>query len=216
MISKLHFISQETPESTHLEGIEKACRAGVDWVQLRVKDKSADEIIVIAIQAKVICDAFGAKLIINDHPIVAKEIGAYGLHLGKEDMPINQARALVGHEMIIGGTANTLEDIITHSKNGANYIGCGPFRFSRTKVKLSPLLGEEGYRNIMFEVKKLSINIPIISIGGIETEDIPPILETGIYGIAVSSLIVFAENPHQVVNKIKELLKGEKTYVKSS
>lgn len=185
-------------------------------MQLRVKDKSSDEIIVIAKQAKVICDAFGAKLIINDHPFVAKEIGAYGLHLGKEDLPLNQARAIVGREMLIGGTANTLEDIISHAKNGADYIGCGPFRFTRTKAKLSPLLGEEGYRNIMFEVKKLSINIPIIAIGGIETEDIPAILETGIYGIAVSSLIVFAENPDQVVNKIKELLKGERTYVKNS
>lgn len=211
MISKLHFISQETSEFTHLEGIERACRAGVDWVQLRIKGKSVGEIIVIAKQAKIICDAFGAKLIINDHPFVAKEIGAYGLHLGKEDLPLNQARAIVGHEMIIGGTANTIEDIISHAKNGADYIGCGPFRFTKTKVKLSPILGSDGYRNIVAETKKLNINIPIIAIGGIETKDIPAILETGIYGIAVSSLIAFSEDPQQEVNKIKELLKGEKT-----
>lgn len=211
MISKLHFISQETPELTHLECIENACKAGAEWVQLRVKDKSPDEIIAIAKKAKVICDAFGAKLIINDHPSVAKEVDAYGLHLGKEDMPVAEARKIVGDKMIIGGTANTIDDIITHAKNGADYIGCGPFRFTKTKAKLSPILGAEGYRNITAEAKKLNITIPIIAIGGIETEDISSILETGMYGIAVSSLIAFSEQPDMEVSKIKELLKGENT-----
>jgi thiamine-phosphate pyrophosphorylase len=211
MISNLHFISQETPELTHLECIENACKAGVDWVQLRVKDKSPEEIFAIAKQAKVICDAFGARLIINDHPSVAKKVGAYGLHLGKEDMPVAEARKIVGDEMIIGGTANTIDDIITHAKNGANYIGCGPFRFTKTKAKLSPILGAEGYRNIIAEAKKQNITIPIIAIGGIETEDISSILETGMYGIAVSSLIAFSDQPEKEVSKIKELLKGENT-----
>lgn len=211
MISNLHFISQETPELTHLESIENACKAGVEWVQLRVKNKTIEETIAIAKQAKIICDAFNTKLIINDHPSVAKEIGAYGLHLGKEDMPVAEARKIVGDKMIIGGTANTINDIITHAKNGANYIGCGPFRFTKTKAKLSPILGAEGYRIITAEAKKLGITIPIIAIGGIETEDISSILETGMYGIAVSSLIAFSDQPDKEVSKIKELLKGENT-----
>lgn len=211
MIDKLHFISQETPEFSHLECIEKACLAGVNWVQLRIKDKPAEEIIAIAKQAKVICDEFAAKLIINDHPVVAKEVGAYGLHLGKEDMPVNEARKIVGDEMIIGGTANTIEDIIVHAKNGANYVGCGPYRFTKTKARLSPILGAEGYRTIVVEARNLNIDIPIIAIGGIETEDISSILETGICGIAVSSLIAFADDPEQQVAKIKEFLKGENT-----
>lgn len=209
MVSNLHFISQETPEFTHLECIEKACRAGVDWVQLRVKNKSVDEIIAIAKQAKIICDSYGIKLIINDHPYVAKAVGAYGLHLGKEDMPVTEARKIVGDKMIIGGTANTIEDIITHAKNGANYIGCGPFRFTTTKVKLSPVLGLDGYQNILKEAKRLNIHIPVIAIGGIVTEDIAAILQTGVSGIAVSSLIAFADDPKQEVSKIKVLLKGE-------
>lgn len=209
MISNLHFISQETPGQTHLQCIEKACAAGVKWVQLRVKDRSIKEIIAIALQAKDTCDSWGAKLIINDHPLVAKEVDAFGLHLGKEDISVNQAREIVGDKMIIGGTANTIEDIITHTNHGANYIGCGPFRFTKTKVKLSPILGLDGYRRIISEARKLKLGIPIIAIGGIATEDIVSILETGVYGIAVSSLIAFAEDPHQQVTTITQLLKGE-------
>lgn len=178
-------------------------------MQLRVKNKSIEEIIAIAKQAKIICDAFEAKLIINDHPLVAKEVDAYGLHLGKQDMPVAEARKIVGDNMIIGGTANTIEDILTHARDGANYVGCGPFRFTRTKEKLSPILGLEGYQNILAEAKKLEINLPIIAIGGIKTEDISAILQTGIYGVAVSALIAFADQPENEVMKIKELLKGE-------
>ncbi|MGV3507929.1 MAG: thiamine phosphate synthase [Sphingobacteriaceae bacterium] len=209
LVTNLHFLSAEPPELTHLECIEKACRAGVDWVQLRVKNKPLDEIIAIAKQSKIICDSYGIRLIINDHPSIAKAVAAYGLHLGKEDMSVTEARKIVGDEMIIGGTANTIEDVITHAKNGVNYIGCGPFRFTRTKAKLSPVLGLDGYKNIQTEAKRLNIQIPIIAIGGIETEDIAAILQTGISGVAVSSLIAFASDPKQEVSKIKELLKGE-------
>ena len=178
-------------------------------MQLRVKNKSIEETIAIAKQAKTICDAFDAKLIINDHPFIAKEVGAYGLHLGKQDMPVAEARKIVGDNMIIGGTANTIEDIIAHANDGANYVGCGPFRFTRTKEKLSPILGLEGYRNILAKAKKLDINLPIIAIGGIKTEDISAILQTGIYGVAVSALVAFADQPKNEVNRMKELLKGE-------
>lgn len=215
MISNLHFISQETPDLTHLESIEKACNAGVDWVQLRVKNKSVEEIIAIAKQAKLICDKFEVKLIINDHPEIAKEVNAYGLHLGKEDMAVADARKIVGDKMIIGGTANTVEDIISHANNGADYIGLGPFRFTRTKAKLSPFLGLNGYDQIITEIKRLKIDLPIIAIGGIERGDISAIIETGVYGVAVSSLIAFADDPNKEVSGIIDVLNRE-NYVKNS
>jgi thiamine-phosphate pyrophosphorylase len=209
MISNFHFISQETAVFSHLESIEKACQAGVDWVQLRVKNKSLDEIAATAEKAKSVCDSFNVKLVINDHPSVAKEIGAYGLHLGKEDMPVNEARKIVGPDMIIGGTANTVEDIVQHVKHGANYIGCGPFRFTTTKVKLSPILGLEGYRRIISEIRDLQISIPIIAIGGIEVDDIPAIMGTGMWGIAGSSFIALASDSEGKVLRIKKLLNRE-------
>jgi len=209
MISRLHFISQETPEFTHLECIKKACIAGVDWVQLRVKDRPMEEIIAIAKQAKLICDDFGAKLIINDHPLVAWKIQSYGLHLGKEDMPIAEARKIVGDKMIIGGTANTIDDILQHVADSADYIGLGPFRFTKTKLKLSPVLGLEGYQQIMKEIERLNLTIPVIAIGGIEANDIASIMKASVYGIAASSLIAFADEPEQTLTEINQLLRGE-------
>jgi thiamine-phosphate pyrophosphorylase len=205
MIAKLHFISQETELHTHLQTIEAACKAGVQWVQLRIKNKPEEEVLSIAKKAKEICDKYNAKLIINDYPAIAKEIGAYGLHLGKEDMPVSEARKIVGN-MIIGASANTLEDIINHAKNNADYIGLGPFRFTATKKKLSPVLGIEVYKTIMQECEKRGITTPIIAIGGIEANDIPPLMEAGIYGVAISGAIVNAKDILQTVQHINSLL----------
>lgn len=211
MISRFHFISQESPDFTHLDCIKKACQSGVDWVQLRVKNKPIDEIIAIAKQAKLVCDDFGAKLIINDHPSVAKEVQSYGLHLGKEDMPVTEAKRIVGDKMVIGGTANTVDDILQHVDRGANYIGLGPFRFTKTKAKLSPVLGLDGYQEIMNELRRRNVNIPIIAIGGIAMSDISPIVGTGVYGIAASSLIALTDYPEQQLSAINKLLKGERS-----
>jgi thiamine-phosphate pyrophosphorylase len=211
MIDKLHFISQETAELSHLQSIENACRAGVTWVQLRIKNKAINDIIAIAKEAKLVCDSFDSKLIINDHPIVAREVQSYGLHLGKDDMPVNEARKIVGDKMIIGGTANTIDDIAMHVSHGANYIGCGPYRFTKTKLKLSPILGLEGYKDILRQMISLDISIPVIAIGGIQTGDISAIMQAGLYGIACSSLIAFADDPKEEVKKINACLKGEPT-----
>jgi len=206
MIPKLHFISQETATLNHLQAIEAGCKAGVKLVQLRIKDKSAKYILRIAGEAKDICNMHGAKLIINDYPAIAKEVGAYGVHLGKEDMPVSEARKIVG-DMVIGTSANTLEDIVNYSKHKADYIGLGPFRFTATKKKLNPILGIEGYKNIMQERSKRGITTPIIAIGGIEAADIPSIIETGIHGVAMSGAIVNSTDIPQTIKQIHSFLK---------
>jgi thiamine-phosphate pyrophosphorylase len=203
-MERLQYISQETDSISHIEGIQKACDAGVKWIQLRIKEKTSNEVFSTAKQAKDICDAFGAKLTINDMPKVAKQVSAYGVHLGKDDMNIADARKLVGMSSVIGGTANTIEEIEQHFKDGANYIGAGPFRFTSTKKNLSPVLGLEGYRKIMEEYGKRGISIPVFAIGGIELDDIKDIMSTGIYGIAVSGLIANAVDAKITVNEIYE------------
>jgi thiamine-phosphate pyrophosphorylase len=203
-MERLQYISQETEKLTHLQGIEKACKAGVKWIQLRIKDKSPEEVLELAKQAKIICDKYDAVLTVNDHTHVAKEINAYGLHLGKEDMSISEARKLTNNAFIIGGTANTIEDIEMHFKAGANYVGVGPFRFTTTKKKLSPVLGLEGYKKIVDECNKRNIMIPLIAIGGIELKDIPAIMQTGVFGIAVSGLIANSDNAEETVKQIFE------------
>ncbi|TKT88634.1 thiamine phosphate synthase [Dyadobacter frigoris] len=205
-MDKLQFISNQTKDITHLGSIQTALDAGCRWIQLRVKDQSFEDVLKLAEKAKTFCDSYQAKLIINDFPFIAKEINAYGLHLGLNDMPIEFARKIVGEKMIIGGTANTLEHVVNQIKEGADYIGLGPFRFTSTKQNLSPILGLEGYRNITASLKELVLSIPMFAIGGITQEDIQEISETGMYGVAISGSIINAKNPGNVVYKIKKIL----------
>ncbi|MBN8702951.1 MAG: thiamine phosphate synthase [Bacteroidetes bacterium] len=206
MISRLHYITQESSNKSHAQMAQEACLAGVDWIQLRVKEKSYSEILSIATELKEICKQFNARLIINDYVSIAKEIDADGLHLGKTDTSVAEARKLVGNNIIIGGTANTFEDIVEHVTNGVDYIGLGPFRFTETKKNLSPILGLEGYSAILTKCKENNITIPILAIGGITADDIEVLMKTGIHGIAISSLVSNALNKREVVSNLLSLI----------
>jgi thiamine-phosphate pyrophosphorylase len=198
-ISKLHYISQEINEESHGDLIAEACEAGADWIQLRVKNKSFEETLIIAQQVKEICNNYNVKLIINDYVSIAKEIQADGVHLGKTDMDPLKAREILGSNFIIGGTANTFEDIKKLHLGEVDYIGLGPFRFTTTKENLSPVLGLEGYRELLKQCKEENIRIPVIAIGGIIPEDVTEIIETGIHGVAVSAVINKAKNKKEII-----------------
>lgn len=210
MISRLHYISQETEEKTHLENIEEACAAGVDWVQLRVKDKDQDEIESIATEAKKICKKYRAQLIINDHVEVAKAIRADGVHLGQKDMDPVEARAILGDRPYIGCTANTWEQVeLIYESKVVDYIGLGPFKHTETKQDLSLVLGLRGYSNILNNMIIQDIDMPIIAIGGIEMTDVFDLQMAGCHGIAVASLINNSLNKPETIEEIKLLLPDE-------
>ncbi|MEE1308704.1 MAG: thiamine phosphate synthase [Bacteroidaceae bacterium] len=198
----IQFISHFTEQHTYLDSIRLALEGGIKWVQLRMKEASEEEFLSVGTEARRLCDQHSATFIIDDHVELVHKLKADGVHLGKNDMPIAEARNILGKDIIIGGTANTFEDIAAHYQATANYIGCGPFRFTTTKKGLSPTLGLEGYRSIMTKVKEAGINIPVVAIGGITAEDIPDIMQTGIAGIALSGAILRAENPIEEINRI--------------
>lgn len=202
----IQFISHYTDRYSYLDSISMALQGGCKWIQLRMKDATPDEIRPIAIEAKAMCKTAGATFIIDDHVELVKEVNADGVHLGKNDMPISEARALLGPDFIIGGTANTFEDVVHHYQSGANYIGCGPFRFTTTKQGLSPILGLEGYTAIVNKMKDNGINLPIVAIGGITADDIPAIMKTGVTGIALSGTVLRAEDPVAEMKKLINLL----------
>lgn len=206
MIDRLHYISQQPEGGTHITAIEAALEAGVKWIQLRVKDQSKEDILGYAIYASELCNKYGAKLIVNDRPDIALKAGAYGLHLGLQDMPVTEARAIVGRKIIIGGTANTFEHIKQRANEEVDYIGLGPYRFTTTKQKLSPILGLEGYADIMKQVRLAGIQTPIIAIGGIELKDIDAIIGTGLHGVAVSGAITYAADPSVTVGQMYQQL----------
>lgn len=209
--SKLQFISHFTNTLTYIDGIRLALEGGCRWIQLRMKDATDEEVLPIALQAQEMCKKYDATFIIDDRVQMVKQIKADGVHLGKNDMPIAEARQILGGDFIIGGTANTFEDVKAHYEAGANYIGCGPFRFTTTKQRLSPILGQEGYRRIVNEMKVQHISIPIVAIGGITLTDIPAIMQTGVTGIALSGSILKAANPIEETNKILNKIKQWKS-----
>lgn len=207
MIDKLHYISQETENISHLDAINKTLIAGAKWIQLRVKNKPENVILELAIKANALCKAYGARLIVNDHPLIALKAGAYGLHLGLTDMPIAEARSIVGGQMIIGGTANTFEHVKQRVAEGADYIGLGPYRFTNTKQNLSPIIGLEGYEAIMEQVSIAGITTPIIAIGGVELNDISLIMTTGVHGVALSGALTNANDPAAELAQMYSALK---------
>lgn len=186
MIGKLHYISQGTTPEQHLENIQKACSSGIDWVQLRLKNLDEATILKTAKKAREITAHFQTRLIINDYYKIAKQVKADGVHLGKKDSCPLKVREYLGTLYTIGGTANTLEDCKLLVDKKVDYIGLGPFRFTKTKENLSPTLGIAGYTVI---IEELASDIPIIAIGGITLKDVPAIMNTGVYGIAVSGEI---------------------------
>ena len=193
-ISGLNFITKDETPLTHLQQVEAACRAGIRWIQLRMKLADDMTFRETAFAAKKICDEWGCMLILNDRVELAAEVGAHGVHVGLQDMSVAAARRLLGEDFIIGGTANTIEDIRRHHQQGADYIGLGPYRFTDTKKNLSPLLGLPGYQRIMSQLREEGIDIPVVAIGGIEKADIAALVDAGVAGIAFSGLLMRAED----------------------
>ena len=191
----IQFITHTNSRYGYTDGARMALEGGCRWIQLRMKDATDDDVRPIAHEIRKLCTEYGAKFILDDRVNLVVETGADGVHLGKNDMPVDEARKMLGRNKIIGGTANTFEDVERLSRQGADYIGCGPFRFTTTKKNLSPVLGLEGYRDITAQMKAHDIQLPIVAIGGILHQDIPAIMQTGVTGIAVSGAILNAENP---------------------
>ena len=205
----VQFISHYSERYSYLDSIQLALEGGCRWIQLRMKDATDDEVRPIAIEAQKLCRQYHATFIIDDRVALVRELGADGVHLGKNDMPIREARQLLGPDYIIGGTANTFEDAKAHYEASADYIGCGPFRFTTTKQKLAPVLGLDGYRHIIQQMRAANINIPIVAIGGITKDDIPAILQTGITGIALSGTVLRADDPIAEMKHIINIINHE-------
>lgn len=210
MISKLQFITHQTQRFTYFQSAEIALKAGCKWIQLRMKETSDEEFIKVGHNIHIMCKYYGAKLILDDRVHLVHKLSAAGVHLGKNDMPIKEARQMLSDDkIIIGGTANTFDDITNLVQQGVDYIGCGPFRYTKTKANLAPIIGFKGYNTILNKKRQNNITTPIIAIGGITINDIDSLLTIGLDGIAVSSTVLSAENP---INEMKKLLKLIKHY----
>ena len=223
---RLQFITHQTERYSYIDSARIALEGGCRWIQLRMKD--ADETLFeeTALIVQKICKEYDATFIIDDNVHLCKKIKADGVHLGKNDMPIAEARKILGDDFIIGATVNTFDDVLLCQQSTVNrqqslsteytpsplpvprsplpdYFGCGPFRFTSTKKNLAPILGLDGYREIMKKMKENNIDIPLVAIGGITKDDVPELMKTGIDGIAISGSVLRAENPVEAMYNLQ-------------
>ena len=197
----VQFITHYNERFGYVEGAVEALKGGCRWIQLRMKEASDEEVREAARLLQPLCKEHEAIFLLDDRVELAKELKADGVHLGRNDMPVDEARRFLGEDFIIGGTANTFEDIDRLDRLGADYIGCGPFRFTSTKERLAPTLGLEGYRKILKRMKEAEIRLPLVAIGGITIEDIPGLMAVGVRGIALSGAILNAPDPREEMQK---------------
>ncbi len=202
----LQFITHPSDKYSIAEEVQMAIEGGCQWVQLRMKDASEEEIRQTALEIIPMCQENGTFLIIDDHVSLVNDLKVSGVHLGKEDMDPLEAREILGPHAIIGITANTADDIIKYKGKDVDYVGLGPFRFTTTKKKLAPQLGIEGYRDIVEKVRAAGVELPIVAIGGIVLDDIDALMATGINGIAMSGAIINAPDPVAYTSEVLEKL----------
>lgn len=198
----VQFITHSNERYSYTEGAQMAIEGGCKWIQLRMKDASDEDVLAAAAVIQPLCKAHDAVFVLDDRVELAKRIKADGVHLGKHDMPVDEARRILGEDAIIGGTANTYEDVERLYRQGADYIGCGPLRYTTTKQNLSPVLGMDGYRNIISSMKANNIALPLVAIGGVVYDDIPLLVAMGVRGVAVSGVILNADNPTEEMRRM--------------
>lgn len=186
--------------------VAAALEGGCRWVQLRMKDASDDEIRHVVSVIKPMCEEAEAFLILNDRVTLAKELEVSGVHVGKEDMSPSEARVILGAGTVIGVTVNTFEDVLSVSTCDIDYVGIGPYRHTTTKKNLAPILGKEGIGEICRRMDERGIEIARVAVGGIGTDDLLPLMECGVNGVAVSGAIANAHDMAAVTRKMTELL----------
>lgn len=208
-MKQLQFLTHSTSRFTDIEEIKMALDGGCRWIQLRMKNATDDEMAAVGREAVRLCHDRGATLILDDRVAISKTIGADGVHLGRNDMPVDEARALLGSKAIIGATVNTVDDLLRAAAAGADYVGCGPFRFTTTKAHLAPVLGIEGYRRLVAARAVHGLAMPLIAIGGITLSDIPAIMATGIDGVALSGCVVRSNDPTGEMRRLCRAVDGD-------
>jgi thiamine-phosphate pyrophosphorylase len=184
------------------EVVEAAVRGGATVVQLRKKTADTRDFIREAIGIKPFLSAWGIPLIINDRLDVAQAVGADGVHLGQRDMPISMARAIVGDSMIIGISAESVQDATDAEQGGADYLGVSPVFTTPTKTDTAEPLGIDGLRSIRSAVK-----IPLVGIGGIGRDNAADVIAAGADGVAVVSAIVSADDPEAAARDLLQIVR---------
>ena len=205
-IEKLQFITHDIIQHSHIEQAQIACEAGAKWIQYRCLSKADEELLADINSIANICDDWGATLIVTNHIHLKGKADIQGFHIEDMDADFIALRKQIGDEYTLGGSANSVDNLIRLAKEGADYAGFGPFKVTTTKPTNSPLLGVQGYAVAMQTLKQQDIDLPILAVGGVTLQDIDPLLATGVYGIAASSAINQSDDMYQTYKDFYNLL----------
>ncbi len=181
--------------------IESAVRGGVTVVQLRAKNASHTDFLELARRTAAVLKSHRVPLLINDRVDIALACGAAGVHLGQEDLPAALARKVMAKGAIIGVSVNTPEEAEEAEREGADYVGAGPFDRTSTKATDLPVLGPAGLRLVRERVR-----IPVVAVGGITELNARAAREAGANGVAVVSAILGAPDPELAARRLKQAM----------
>lgn len=184
---------------SHEELAGLVLKEGVRIIQLREKRMGAASLLRSAKRLAELCRRSGAISIINDRVDIALAAGADGVHLGREDLPVDVARRLLGPEKVIGGTASGIEEARQVERLGADYVGFGHIFETTTKHKDYPPKGVHALAEL-----KAAVSIPVVAIGGIHAGNIREVFDAGAEAAALSSAVCAAEEPEQAVRTLME------------
>jgi len=193
-IEKLHFITHDIEQLSHVEQVQIACEAGAKWVQYRCLTKADDDLLKDIHTIAEICDDWGATLIVTDHIHLNGKADIQGFHIEDMNTDFTRIREEVGEAITLGGSAATIEGLIKIAEEGADYAGFGPFTDTTTKPNYLEHLGIAGYQEAMLQMNDKYPEFPVLAVGGVKVNDIDLLMQTGIFGIAASSAINQADD----------------------
>ncbi|PIE68581.1 MAG: thiamine phosphate synthase [Deltaproteobacteria bacterium] len=182
-----------------VEVVQQAVLGGVTCVQLREKNCSTREFLTEARALQTLLKPLAVPLIVNDRLDIALAVDAAGVHLGQSDMPLAEARRLLGSARIIGISAESLEDALEAEEQGADYIGISPVFATPTKTDAASPHGLAGVRAI-----RRRVQLPLVGIGGIGVENAAEVIAAGADGLAVVSAIMSADCPETAARALRQ------------
>lgn len=207
-IEKFQYITHDIQQLTHIEQAQNACEAGAKWIQYRCLSKPDEELLKDINAIAEICDDWGTTLIVTDHIHLNGKADIQGFHIEDMDADFTTLRKQVGNDITLGGSANTIENLVRLAKEGVDYAGFGPFSTTETKPNNYPLLSIEDYTLALRHLKELNIELPVLAVGGVKIYDVESLMQTGVYGIAVSGAINFADDFIEAYQDFYEAVKA--------
>jgi thiamine-phosphate pyrophosphorylase len=199
--ARLYLVCDSAPGGRELsELLPRAIAGGVDVVQLREKTLDDERLLALARLARELCERHGALFVVNDRPLLARESGADGVHVGQDDMPVAEVRELVGGDMLIGLSTHAPAEIEATDAALVDYIGVGPVHATPTKPG-RPAVGLE-----LVRYATAHASVPFFAIGGIDAHNLGQVLAAGARRVCVLRAIADAVDPERAARELREQL----------